>query len=105
MYAEYQALLDNHTWSLVSKNATMNVIGCRWIFKLKFKYDGSIDHYKAQLVAKGYTQEDGFDYMDTYSQNYQSNYSFLLLSVTIGIFINWMFLMLLYMEISLNNFT
>ena len=57
MHAEYQALMDNHTWSLVPKNATMNVIGCRWIFKLKFKSDGSIDRYKARLVAKGYTQD------------------------------------------------
>ena len=67
MHVEYQALMDNHTWSLVPKNETMNINGCRWIFKLKFKSDGSIDRYKACLVARGYTQEDGVDYMDTFS--------------------------------------
>ena len=67
MHAKYQVLMDNHTWSLVPKNATTIVIGCRWIFKFEFKFDGSIDRYKAWLVAKGYTQDDGFDYMDTFS--------------------------------------
>ena len=45
----------------------MNVISCRWIYKLKCKADGSLDCCKAQVVAKGYKQEDGFDYDATFS--------------------------------------
>ena len=84
IHDEYQALMDNNTRSLVLKNATMNIIGCRWIFKLKFKHDSSIDCYKAWLVGKGYTLEDGFDYMDTFSSVVKITTVRLLLSIAIS---------------------
>jgi len=56
MDQEIAALYRNHTWDLVAKPSDVNIIGCKWVYKLKHKPDRSIDRYKARLVAKGYHQ-------------------------------------------------
>jgi histone deacetylase 1/2 len=67
MDVEYQALMHNKTWHLVPKPKGKNIIGCKWVWKVKRKPDGSIDKYKGRLVAKGYKQRYGIDYEDTFS--------------------------------------
>ena len=44
-----------------------NIIGCRWVYKLKHNSDGSISRYKARLVAKGFYQQAGLDFDETFS--------------------------------------
>ena len=67
MKTEFTALQHNQTWNLVPRSLFMNVINCKWIFKLKHKSDGSIERHKARLVAKGFKQEDGLDYDETFN--------------------------------------
>jgi histone deacetylase 1/2 len=56
MNSEHQALLRNQTWHLVPHPKGKNVIGCKWVYKIKRMAYGTIDRYKAHLVAKGYKQ-------------------------------------------------
>jgi hypothetical protein len=56
MEEEYESIMKNNTWELTELPKHKKPIGCKWIYKPKFKSDGSIDKYKARLVAKGYSQ-------------------------------------------------
>ena len=67
MDAEFQALQRQQTWSLVPAPPNVNLVGCKWVFKLKLNSDGSISRYKARLVAKGFHQQAGIDYHETFS--------------------------------------
>ena len=67
MQTEYDSIMRNQTWDLVDRLKKRKVIGTKWVFKAKYKSDGSLDKYKARLVAKGFAQIEGFDYKDTFA--------------------------------------
>ena len=67
MLDEMNALKNSGTWELIPLPYRKFVVGCRWIFVIKVGPDGTIDHLKAHLLAKGYTQIFCLDYGDTFS--------------------------------------
>ena len=67
MNVEFQSIQDNNTWELVPRPSNKKVIGVKWIYKVKFHSDGSLDKYKSRLVAKGYSQKEGVDYDDSFA--------------------------------------
>ena len=67
MATEISALEANHTWVLTPLPSHKKTIGCKWMYKVKYKSDRSVERYKARLVAKGFTQKEGLDYLETFS--------------------------------------
>lgn len=67
MEEEILALKQNQTWNLVPKPEAVKPISCKWVYKLKIRPDGTIERYKARLVVRGFAQEYGIDYDETFS--------------------------------------
>jgi hypothetical protein len=67
MLDEFNALLRNDTWSLIPCPAGANVVTGKWIFRHKLNSDGSLALYKARWVVRGFTQQAGVDYGETFS--------------------------------------
>ena len=67
MKVELYTLEENRTWSLTTLPSRKQAIGCKWVYKLKFRVDGSLEWYKAHIVAQGYTQQESVGYIDTIS--------------------------------------
>ena len=67
MSDEFNALMKNGTWTLVPPQPNYNIIGNKWVFRLKRNTDGTIARHKARLVAKGFHQRPGIDFKDTFS--------------------------------------
>ncbi|XP_039131886.1 uncharacterized mitochondrial protein AtMg00810-like [Dioscorea cayenensis subsp. rotundata] len=67
MAEELDALSRTHTWDIVPLPAHAIPITCRWIYRVKTRSDGSLERYKARLVTRGFQQEYGRDYEETFA--------------------------------------
>ncbi|XP_075659253.1 uncharacterized protein LOC142629157 [Castanea sativa] len=64
---EMDYIISNNTWKLVNLPPGCKTIGCKWILRRKLKPDGSIEKFKARLVAKSSKQKEDIDFFDTFS--------------------------------------
>lgn len=84
METEFKAFQKNRTWSLVPPSSHGKVIDGRWVSKVKYKPDGSIDGYKARLVARGFNQTHGLDYFETVSPVVKSSTIRIILTIALS---------------------
>lgn len=84
---EMDALNKNNTWSIIDLPQDKNAVGCKWVFIVKCKADGSVERYKAILVAKGFTETHGIDYQETFALVSKINSIGILLSLAVNF--NW----------------
>lgn len=67
MESEIKSLNDNDVWDIVPLPSGKRAVGSKWVYKIKRGADGSVERYKARLVAQGFTQQRGADYDETFS--------------------------------------
>ncbi|XP_011016404.1 PREDICTED: uncharacterized protein LOC105119910 [Populus euphratica] len=67
MSSKLTALMRHNTWQLVPPPSDCNIVGCKWVFRVKRHANGSVDRFKARFVAKGFNQRPGLDYKKTFS--------------------------------------
>ncbi|GJV19273.1 retrovirus-related pol polyprotein from transposon TNT 1-94 [Tanacetum coccineum] len=67
MHDEMEALKQNCTWTLVPRPSASNIVGSKWVYRIKYHADGSVERFKARVVAQGFTQIPGLDYSHTFS--------------------------------------
>ncbi|XP_031257121.1 uncharacterized protein LOC116115112 [Pistacia vera] len=67
MTTKFDALQSNQTWILVPRSPDMHIVSNKWVFKIKYNADGSVQRCKTRLVAKGFQQQPGLDFAETFS--------------------------------------
>ena len=67
MAGEIAALEDNDTWDFAPLPPGKHALGCKWLYKIKYHADGSIECYKACLVVLGHTHVDREDFTETFA--------------------------------------
>jgi hypothetical protein len=55
MAEEHQSIMKNEVWEIVPRPKEKSVVTSKWVYKIKHAADGSVDKYKARIVARGFS--------------------------------------------------
>ena len=66
MEDEMKSMSANKVWDLEEILKGGKTVGCKWVYKMKCYSKGNVQRFKAQLVAKGFTQGEGIDHNETF---------------------------------------
>ena len=67
MQEELNEFERNQVWRLVPRPKDRSIVGAKWVYRNKLDEQGNIVRNKASLLAKGYSQEEGIDYDETFA--------------------------------------
>lgn len=67
MREEIDALVNNKTWTVVEWPKDKKITGNKWVFRTKLNSDGTVNRRKARLMAKGFSQQKGLNYFETFA--------------------------------------
>ena len=81
MKDELDSMKSSEVWDLVELPKGAKAIGCKWVFKTKRDLLGNIERYKARLIAKGFIQDEGIDYTETFSPVSKKDYLRIILAL------------------------
>ena len=87
MQDEINSIHNNHTWSLMPLPLGKKAITSRWVFKIKEGPNGELSRYKARLVARGFEQTDGVDFLETFAPVVR--WETIRILIAIAVHLNW----------------
>jgi hypothetical protein len=64
---EYASIMQNDVWEVVPRPDGKSMISSKWLYKIKYVPDRSIEKYKARFVVRGFSQREGVDYSETFT--------------------------------------
>ena len=88
-----ECIEKNQTWEMVDVPKEKDVISVKWIYKTKQDVDGNVQKHKERMVARGFTQQPGIDFNETFAPVARMDIIRTVLAITAqknGILIKWM---------------
>ena len=67
MHEEYESIMKNDVWDVISRSKDKVVVTSKWLYKIKHGSDGSAEKFKARFVARGFSQKERVDYDDIFA--------------------------------------
>lgn len=64
---KYASIMKNDVWEVIPRPEGKSIVTSRWLYKIKYAADGSIEKYKARSVARGFSQIEGVKYEETFA--------------------------------------